>query len=124
MLDRKRLVTFAIAFVAFSTIYAFVTWRVGTPPGLFVPSAFFLVSWFIGQVVAESLFLKDEARWKRMAATVGAFAATFIGLGFLVIMGARMTPVDFAERTVVDLVFGYAAVALGLRLPRFRRFSK
>lgn len=124
MIDRKRLLTFGVAFVVFSGLYAFTTWRMGTSPGLFFPSVFLFTSWFIGQVVAESLYLKDTAKWMRAAATLGAMLAMGLGLGFLVVVQRETSPIELGERSLIDLVFGYAAVAIGMRLPRFRRTSK
>ncbi|MGV3614248.1 MAG: hypothetical protein ACO1SV_02830 [Fimbriimonas sp.] len=121
MIDRKRLLSFAMAFAVFSSLYAFTTWRTGTSPGLFVPSVFFFLSWFIGQVMVESLYLKDKVKWHRAAATVGAVVAVVTGLGFLVVVDHTFSPVTLGVRSVVDLAFGYAAVAIGMRIPRFRR---
>lgn len=124
MIDRKRLLTFTVAFVVFSGLYAFTTWRMGTSPGLFFPSVFLFFSWFIGQVVAESLYLKDTAKWMRAAATIGAALAMGLGLGFLVVVQHHFSPVELGTKSVIDLGFGYAAVAVGMRLPRFRRTQK
>lgn len=121
MIDRKRLLTFAVAFVVFSSLYAFTTWQMGTSPGLFFPSVFLFFSWFIGQVLVESLYVKDTVKWQRAAATLGGAVAMALGLSFLVIVEHNASPIALGTRSVIDGLFGYAAVAIGMKLPRFRR---
>ena len=121
MIDKKRLVTFGISLVVFTGLYLFATWRIGSSPGLLIPSVFFFLSWFLGQVITESLFLKDKARWGRMVATVGGFAAVMMGVGYIVVVDHQFSPVTLGLRSLVDLAFGYGAVAIGMKLPRFRR---
>lgn len=121
---RKNLVAFLFAFVVFSAIYAFVTLRMGTSPGPFFPSAFLFISWFIGQILAESLYVKDPLKWKRSAATVAGAVAMFCGVGFLVVIEHQFSPVVLVERSALDAVAGFAAVMIGMALPRFRRTSR
>lgn len=116
MINKKALVALLIGLSIITIAYFVSTLALGTPPGLFVPTALFFWAWLIGKFVAEGLNSRDKERWQRTLGAVGVVVSIFVGMSFLVVIHSIPSPLTGAVRVAVDGWFGWIAMTTGTRL--------
>lgn len=117
-MDKKRILTAAIALGLLCVFYLGFVTVTGTSPGLFLPAVLFALAWRLSHVISEGIASKDQDKWGRTVATAVGVSAAVLGIGFLVIVMPFQNPIQFGVRSLGEVAFDSAAVYLALRLRR------